>query len=552
MKAVRVLIMFITLGIASDTVTGQTYTIVDTGQIRCYDDKTEVTYPKTNASFFGQDAQYTGTQPSYRKNGDGTVTDLNTGLMWQADPGEKKNYAQAKAGAAKCRTGGYDDWRLPTIKELYSLILFSGTDPDPTSRDSGDEKPFIDTDYFNFQYGNADNGERIIDSQWATSTLYTGKVMSNRQGMFGVNFADGRIKGYPTSGDPRGRSKRFYVIYVRGNTEYGKNDFVDNDDGTITDCATGLTWITVDSAALEAGSGKDGNLDWQEALNWAENLEYAGHDDWRVPNAKELHSIVDYSRSPDTTGSAAIDPIFKATAIKNEGGDTDYAHYWSSTSHTKVHSAGAGVYIAFGRALGFMSNPGADRSAKTLMDVHGAGAQRSDGKCGDRSKLPTSRGPQGDVMRTYNLVRCVRGGVAEPRSSGPEVAMKYLPRTRFSEGERDRSVGSNGSLDESNDSRNSMHTNGRRANSPRFDGQRPDGPPPDGQRPDSQRPDGPPPGMDLMARLDSNEDGKISKKEFDGPSEHFSMFDQNSNGFLTEDELPDNPPPRGGQHRRRG
>ena len=42
------------------------------------------------------------------------------------------------------------------------------------------------------------------------------------------------------------------------------------------------------------------------ALRWCESLVHAGQTDWRLPNAKELHSIVDYSRSPDTTGTAAI------------------------------------------------------------------------------------------------------------------------------------------------------------------------------------------------------------------------------------------------------
>ncbi len=85
------------------------YRVVDTGQVRCYDDHTEVTYPGPGQPYFGQDAQYDGNQPRYRDNGDGTVTDLNTGLMWQADPGEKRTYAQAVPGAALCRKGGYAD-----------------------------------------------------------------------------------------------------------------------------------------------------------------------------------------------------------------------------------------------------------------------------------------------------------------------------------------------------------------------------------------------------------------------------------------------------------
>jgi hypothetical protein len=173
-----------------------TYPIVDTGQERCYNNTKEIDYPKYGEPFFGQDAQYTGNEPAYKDNGDGTVTDLNTGLMWQSDPGEKMTFRQAVAGASKFRLAGYKDWRLPTIKELYSLILFSGTDPDPMSRGSVRQKPFIDREYFKFQYGKPERGERVIDSQFATSTKYVSMTMWGDETMFGVNFADGRIKGY--------------------------------------------------------------------------------------------------------------------------------------------------------------------------------------------------------------------------------------------------------------------------------------------------------------------------------------------------------------------
>ena len=345
------------------------------------------------------------------------MTDLNTGLMWIQDPGAKKTFAQSVAGAATCSVGGYDDWRLPTIKELYSLILFSGTDPDLRSSQTSDVTPYIDTEAFTFTYGQAADGDRIIDSQYVSVTQYVHTTMGNNATVFGVNFADGRIKGYPSGNTRRGTPKTYYVLYVRGNTDYGVNDFVDNGDGTVTDRASGMTWAQTDS-----GEG----MNWQQALAYAESFTLAGHDDWRLPNAKELQSIVDYTRSPDTTASAAIDPVFEVTPITNEGGQTDYPCYWTGTSHTRVDAASAGVYIAFGRALGYMQSPRS--STRTLMDVHGAGAQRSDPKSGDPNDFPQGRGPQGDVIRITNFVRCVRGGVAEPRTSGPAVEMRATSR----------------------------------------------------------------------------------------------------------------------------
>jgi hypothetical protein len=398
------------------------YTIVDTAQISCYNNYTEIEFPEAGADFNGQDAQYIGNEPSYKDNGDGTITDLNTGLMWQSDPGEKMTFRQAVAGASKCRLAGNEDWRLPTIKELYSLILFSGTDPDPMSRNSSRQRPFIDTKYFKFRYGNPNRGERIIDSQFATSTKYVSTTMRGDETMFGVNFADGRIKGYGMRNPRTATDKTFHVLYVRGNTSYGKNDFKDNGDSTVTDKATGLMWMKVDSGKLRAGEYKDGKLNWREALDWAENLEFAGYSDWRLPNVKELQSIVDYTRSPATTNSAAIDPVFQTTLFIAEGGTKDYPCYWSGTTHAGLSRASTAAYVAFGRSFGWMRNRRTGRHM--LMDVHGAGSQRSDPKSGDPSRFPYGRGPQGDVIRIYNFVRCVRGGIAELRSTGPEIRMR--------------------------------------------------------------------------------------------------------------------------------
>jgi len=378
---------------------------VDTGQNSCFNNIKEIACPQSGEPFYGQDAQNNGNTPSYTDNSDNTITDLITGLMWQKTI-KQVSWADAASDALQDRTGGYADWRVPSIKELYSLINFNGftgTAAPETITAPIDAMPYVDTKYFDFEYPTMG---RYIDAQYITNTSYVSTVMGNTEGFFGVNFADGRIKCYPKSGN-LSRSN-FYARYVRGNTHYGVNDFLDNGDGTITDLATGLMWMQVDSGTFHVGNDGNGKLNWEQALAWAENLEYASYSDWRLPNAKELQSIVDYTRSPDTTSSAAINPMFSTTSIIDEGDKTNYPFYWTSTTHLDGRNPGtAAVYIAFGEALGFMQTP-LNSGIYQLLDVHGAGAQRSDPKIGDPSDYPHGFGPQGDVRRIYNYVRCVR------------------------------------------------------------------------------------------------------------------------------------------------
>jgi hypothetical protein len=214
--------------------------------------------------------------------------------------------------------------------------------------------------------------------------------------VFGVNFADGRIKGYPRDRGRNGSPMKQFVRYVRGNPAYGRNEFVDNGDGTVTDRATGLMWQKGDS-------GKP--MDWKDALAYAEGLRCGGHDDWRLPNAKELQSIVDYTHAPEATDprlrGPALDPVFDLTDPQS--------WFWSSTTHLD-HNASFAVYIAFGQAFGVFT----DRDkGRRLVDVHGAGAQRSDPKSGDPARWADGFGPQRDQRRVLNYVRAVRGGVGD-------------------------------------------------------------------------------------------------------------------------------------------
>ncbi len=69
---------------------------------------------------------------------------------------------------------------------------------------------------------------------------------------------------------------------------------------------------------------------------------------------------------------------------------------------------------------------------RTLLDVHGAGAQRSDFKTGDPSDYPDGHGPQGDVVRIFNYVRLVRYAVSS--SVDEEInssEIQILPNSDF-------------------------------------------------------------------------------------------------------------------------
>lgn len=318
---------------------------------------------------------------SFVDNGDGTISDEVTGLMWQQDMGDEIIWSAAYENVGNCRTGDYDDWRMPTVKELYSLIRYSG-------RCNGDDAVtmFIDTAYFVQPIGDTSvpNG-REIDAQTWSDLNFSGTIMDNNlPTSFGVNFVDGRVKNYPAD---QGK----YARYVRGNTKYAINEFADNGDGTVSDSATGLMWAQYDS-----GEG----LNWGQALAYCEHLNLSNYSDWRLPTIKELNSIVDYSKCQDC--AAINENVFNITMVPDPDGNTWYPYFWSSTTLLDGNKSGnQALYQTFGRALGIVNG--------TLVDAHGPGAVRADPKNGSRSDYPShDEGFQGDVQYVYNYVRPVR------------------------------------------------------------------------------------------------------------------------------------------------
>ncbi len=127
--------------------------------------------------------------------------------------------------------------------------------------------------------------------------------------------------------------------YATGCPREGR--FTDNGDGTVTDHCTGLMWQK-DTADVN-GDGRvspewDGGdlVQWCNALTYCEGLSFAGHDDWKLPDVRELQSIVDYGRF-----GPAMDPVF--------GAFPDW--YWSSTSNAVFPFEAWLVHFFVGRVV---------------------------------------------------------------------------------------------------------------------------------------------------------------------------------------------------------
>ncbi len=107
------------------------------------------------------------------------------------------------------------------------------------------------------------------------------------------------------------------AIFFWGSPALAIGPFTDNGD-TVLDQASGLIWQkqTADTTGNGSITWHDG-VNWQEALAYCEGLILAGQSDWRLPNIRELSSLVDRS-----THSPAIDPVFMCES----------GNYWSATT----------------------------------------------------------------------------------------------------------------------------------------------------------------------------------------------------------------------------
>ena len=187
---------------------------------------------------------------------------------------------------------------------------------------------------------------RAVDSDLAAGNIKSATtifgIVGTYEGAGGTNYGlpkTGQRPGYP-SGTPflagddcsYASPEASDIGYPRGTgswTAYNAARFTNNGNGTITDNATGLMWV---SDPISIGAPFNSNMTWEAAIASCEALDYAGHQDWRLPNIKELQSIVDYGK---------VTPSIDTTYFPNTASNA----YWSSTTY--AGSTAKAWYVSF-------------------------------------------------------------------------------------------------------------------------------------------------------------------------------------------------------------
>lgn len=331
-----------------------------TGQMTCFDDLSRPAnvIPCDDPTYMGQDGFYQAGCPKLNRfvdNGDGTVTDSCTDLMWlkgTADidqdgsitgPNDMLDWQDAHQYCESLQLEDHSDWRLPNSRELLSIVDYGLRDPAVDAVFNLEPSAYWSstTSHWSLTGGPPDTAPPWDHARTVHFLDGTGPVDLKTELHFILAVrgtprlpATGQVNCYDNADIvPCDQVPGQDGQYQAGCPGPGMARFIANGDGTVTDTCTGLVWQQDTPPATRS---------WKNALQYCESLILCidgtwttdpavagGHegikiDTWRLPNIRELESIIDYSRI-----NSAIDPVF----------GTEPTWYWSSTNTAEVGDA---------------------------------------------------------------------------------------------------------------------------------------------------------------------------------------------------------------------
>lgn len=396
--------------------------VLKTGQTKCWP-ATGINDPEIPCAGTGQDGELQlGIARTYTDNGDGTITDHVTGLVWEklvsqdfaANPGDLHDADntfnpwtaafQKIADLNAANFAGYNDWRLPNIKELRSLVFF------------GRSTPAIDATFNDVA---ANSRTRPTGTYWSSTTFpsqpfqawsvafSTGVSSLNPKTAAANNFCCfvRAVRGPDASpvtgavldtGQTRCWDSGGAEIACAGTGQDGEfqtgvaQNYADNGDGTIIDQATGLMWEKLGGLDFVADFSNPHDVDnntytWAQAFQKVADLNaagFAGHSDWRLPNIMELESLAVFGKVTSRPPGAHIPAVDQAF---DNGSDsfTRTNGYWSSTTGLSLTGQANSVnFLHGGVFFQFKTQPFANGAVRAVRGPVAVGAADVSGSIG--------------------------------------------------------------------------------------------------------------------------------------------------------------------------
>jgi hypothetical protein len=231
-----------------------------------------------------------GVNRSFTKNSN-SVTDNITKLKWQDTNLKTASWDKAENYCKELIIDGESGWRVPTQRELLTLLDFG-------------KKPLINNSFSSAR-----------DGRFWSSTEYPADRESYA---YFVDFSTGFSAEY-NNREVFNKSNGYSVRCVKGET-IKKHDFQRDDSAdVVVDKTASLMW--------EDTPDTKNSLSVKEAIKRCEDLKLAGFDDWHLPNINELFTITDRSRFDPAIDDSFLEVIRYGSKEK----DFHTGNYWSST-----------------------------------------------------------------------------------------------------------------------------------------------------------------------------------------------------------------------------